>query len=148
MKLIVAVLASLALSTSALADIEVSQAHARAVPPGQSNSAAFMTLKNNSADQVALIGGTSSVATAVELHTHNHDNGVMQMRRIPQVTLLGHDQVTLKPGGLHIMLIGLNKPLQAGETIDLQLDFSDGSSQQLTVPVQPVMAAMGKKHSH
>lgn len=72
----------------------------------------------------------------------------MKMRKISQITLSGNEKVELKPGGLHIMMIGLNQNLMTGETISLTLDFSDGSSQTLDVEVKDVMAAMGKKHHH
>ncbi|MBR9885359.1 MAG: copper chaperone PCu(A)C, partial [Oceanospirillales bacterium] len=62
------------------ADVEVTDPYARAVPPGQPNSAAFMQLQNRGEDTLTLIGASSDVAKAVELHTHTQDQGVMRMR--------------------------------------------------------------------
>lgn len=148
MKKLATLFTALTLSYAAMAEVNVTDAYARAVPPGQPNSAAFLTLKNTDADQIALLSASSSAAKVVELHSHSHDNGVMKMRKLPQITLNGHETVTLKPGGLHIMLIGLNDNLVKGEDIDLTLNFSDGSIQTLDVTVKDVMAAMGKHHHH
>ncbi|WP_120798650.1 copper chaperone PCu(A)C [Thiocapsa rosea] len=148
MKKLITLLTALTLSSAAMADVQVSDSYARAVPPGQPNSAAFLTLKNTSDEQVALQSASSSAADVVELHTHSHVDGVMQMHKVPRITLNGNETVVLEPGGLHMMLIGLNQSLITGEQIDLTLNFSDGSTQTLNVEIKDVMAAMGKKHHH
>jgi len=144
-------LSALLLSTATLAEVTVESPYARAVPPGQPNSAAFMTLTNSS-EAVSLIGGSSSAAKVVELHTHLHENGVMRMRKIDKIDVPAKGEVTLQPGGLHIMLLGLNEQLKADQLIDITLNFSDGSSQALQVPVKSVMGGMkmshGEGHSH
>jgi copper(I)-binding protein len=126
-------------STAWAADVEVNAPYARAVPPGQPNSAAFMELSNHGNDDIALIGARSSAADVVELHTHIHDQGVMRMRRIEQIELPAQETVTLQPGGLHIMLIGLQQTLSEGENVDMTLEFSDGSEQAISLPVKPVV---------
>ena len=149
MKKLITLISALTISTAAMAEVEVHQPYARAVPPGQPNSAAFMMLKNSAADEVALTSASSSVAKAVELHTHSHADGVMKMRKVENIPVAGNNMVELKPGGYHVMLIGLNQDMVKGETIDLQLNFSDGSSQQLDVEVKDVMSGMQmKKHNH
>jgi len=57
-------------------------------------------------------------------HTHIHDNGVMRMRQLPALDIPAGDTVTLQPGGLHLMLFGLQPPLPA--VLPLNLCFSDG----------------------
>ncbi|RTE66264.1 copper chaperone PCu(A)C [Amphritea opalescens] len=148
MKKLLTLVAALTLSASAFAEVTVDQPYARLVPPGQPNSAAFMTLKNNSNEEVSLVSAASSVAKVVELHTHIHDNGVMKMRQVPKITLQPNGEVALKPGGLHIMLIGLEHNLAKDEMIDLTLNFSDGSSEQLDIPVMDVMAGMSNMKMH
>lgn len=129
-------------SVNVLADmaqqVEVMKPYARAAIIQQRNSAAFMGLKNNGAD-AAVVNAQSPVAKIVELHTHINDKGVMRMRKIPQIKLPAQQSVTLQPGGLHIMLLGLNRDLKPGEEIDVTLDFSDGSSKSIKVPVQNIM---------
>ncbi|MCV6588770.1 MAG: copper chaperone PCu(A)C [Marinobacterium sp.] len=138
-------LSALLLSSSVLAQVTVDAPYARAVPPGQPNSAAFMTLVNDS-DAVSVVGGSSSASDVVELHTHTHENGVMRMRRINSIDIPANGEAVLKPGGLHIMLIGLKQQLKPEQTIDLTLEFSDGNRQTLTLPVKSVMGGMKMKH--
>ncbi len=135
----------------ALADVNVESAYIRAVPPGQMNSAAFMQLKNDGTDEISLVAAKSQVAKNVELHTHIHDNGVMRMRQINEISLPVGEAIMLQPGGMHIMLIGLTQNLSAGENIKLSLEFSDGSKQALEVPVQAIMPMEetgSKMHKH
>ena len=86
--------------------VEVERAFAVAVPPGQRNSAAFMTLKNNSARPLMLVAADSSISEISELHTHSEVDGVMMMRKINQIEIPSKGKAELKSGGLHIMLMG------------------------------------------
>lgn len=155
MKTLSTLLGTLIFSTTVwAADVEVNAPYVRAVPPGQSNSAAFMQLHNQGSD-VALVGARSDVAQSVELHTHTQEEGVMRMRRIDQIPLPAGEQVALKPGGLHIMLIGLQQPLMEGETVEMALEYSDGSEQSISLPIKmPTAAAptsskmMEQEHGH
>jgi len=155
MKALTTLLLSAALSTPLwAADVQVTAPYARAVAPGQSNSAAFMQLENRGDETLSLTGVSSDVAKSVELHAHMQDQGVMRMRRIDAIDLPPHQSVVLQPGGLHVMLIGLTRTLAEGEEVAMTLSFSDGSEQNLNLPVQPVMPmannAMGDmgKHQH
>lgn len=139
--------AAMATSSMAMAEVTVMDAYARAVPPGQMNSASFMMLYNDDEKSVSLVSGSSSVAKVVELHNHINENGVMKMRQVEKIDIPANGMAHLQPGGLHVMLIGLKKDLMEGDNIDLNLEFSDGSSQELTIPVKKVMGGM-KHHKH
>lgn len=139
--------AAMATPSMAMAEVTVKDAYARAVPPGQMNSASFMMLNNDDEKSVSLVSGSSSVAKVVELHNHINENGVMKMRQIEKIDIPANGMAHLQPGGLHVMLIGLKKDLMEGDNIDLNLEFSDGSSQELTIPVKKVMGGM-KHHKH
>ncbi|MBK1631046.1 hypothetical protein CKO31_09900 [Thiohalocapsa halophila] len=129
--------------------IDVSDPYARAVPPGQANSAAFMVLRNTGDSDRALVAAESTAADTVELHTHTMDDGMMQMRRIERIELPAGEAVTLAPGGLHVMLIGLAEQLQPGMDVALTLIFDDGARQSITAPVRRIDAgAMGGHHAH
>lgn len=119
----------------------------RAVPPGQANSAAFLTLTNGSSVPHSLKSATSPVANTVELHTHTNNNGVMEMRQVPQIDVPAKGQVTLAPGGLHIMLIGLKQDLKPGETASVTLNFEDGSTVVVDAPIKEVTPP-GGMHNH
>jgi copper(I)-binding protein len=135
------------LAQTAADDIALEGAYVRAVPPGQPNSAAFLTLSNAGDVDHALVTVRSDAAEVVELHTHIHDEGVMRMRRIERIEVpAGTDQV-LEPGGLHIMLIGLTRQLKPGDDVALTLQLEDGSSIELLAPVRPI-EGMGGGHHH
>ena len=89
------------------------------------------------------------MAATVELHTHTNNNGVMEMRQVPQIDIPANGKTELKPGGLHIMLIGLKQNLKAGENANVTLQFEDGSSSTITAPIQAVTppAGMGMGHT-
>jgi hypothetical protein len=130
------------------ATITVSDAYARAVPPGQPNSAAFMQLTNTGAQDRALVSATSDAAEVVELHTHKLEDGMMRMRQIARIDLPAGETVTLQPGGLHLMLIGLIDSLKPGDEITLSLGFDDGSRQTLDLPVKRIIPGAGDTMSH
>jgi copper(I)-binding protein len=131
---------------SAAEAVQAQGAFARAVPPGQSNSAAFMTLTNASDANHALVSAESSAAKAAELHSHTMDEGMMKMRRVEKIDLPAGGTVELEPGGFHLMLIGLERQLSPGEQIDVTLVFEDGSRETLTAPVRTVQETMQHRH--
>lgn len=149
-KLFFSTLVGLLISTPAWAadadHIQVDTPYARAVPPGAPASAAFMTLTNTGSQDTALMAARSDISEVTELHTHIHDNGVMRMRPIEQIDLPAGEAVHLQPGGLHIMLINLKRPLKAGETVHLTLIFKDGSRRVITLPVRALNRPMMMHH--
>jgi hypothetical protein len=120
------------------AAVTASDAYARAVPPGQPNSAVFLTLSNKSAKPQALVSAQSPAAKTVELHTNVNEGGTMHMRRIERIEVPAGAEVKLAPGGLHVMLIGLTGDLTPGGTVDLTLSFDDGSKAQVKAPVRVI----------
>lgn len=146
MKFLIPALA-LSASMAQAAELSISDAMARAVPPTAKMSAAFMTVTNNDDTDLAMVSAESSVAKAVELHNNTMVDGKMTMRKVDQIDLPANQKTELKPGGLHVMLIGLNRALVEGETIDLTLNFSDGSSEAMEIPIQQIKPMM-KKHKH
>lgn len=133
---------------SASAEVTIENPYARAVPPGQMNSASFMVLKNTDEKDVTLTSGSSSVAKTVELHNHINEDGIMKMRQVDGINIPALGKESLQPGGYHIMLIGLKQDLIEGQEIDLELEFSDGSNQKLVLPVKKVMTGMKGHHHH
>ena len=134
-------LAGVLLSSAGLtcaAGLEVEHPYVRAVPPGQPNSAAFMSLRNTSAETRALIGAESPAAEVVELHTHVEEDGMMRMRRIERIALPAGETTILAPGGLHIMLIGLTSALTPGQSIELTLIEDNGERLVIQAPVRRI----------
>jgi len=122
--------------------VAVDGPYVRAVPPGQPNSAAFMTLRNAGNAGHAVVAAAGRVAKVVELHTHTMVNGMMKMRRIPRIDVAANSSTELKPGGLHIMLIDLTRPLRVGDTVALTLKFADGSEKHIEAPVRTIADSM------
>lgn len=128
------------------ANIEIKDAYTRATPPGLPNSAAFMTISNNSMSDVSLVAVKTTVSNVAELHTHDMKDGVMKMYQVQKIDIKAHSNTVLKPGGFHIMLLGLKqKPLAVGQKIELTLIFSNNEKINVTIPVKTVMGGMNMK---
>ncbi len=110
---------------------------ARATMPGMPNGAAFGLLVNLGAEDDALIGVSSDMVEAVELHEMVMAEGdVMQMRPLADgIAVAAGGFTALEPGGLHVMLIGLREPLVAGETLDLTLYFETHGDVTVRLPI-------------
>ncbi|HXX51890.1 MAG TPA: copper chaperone PCu(A)C [Xanthobacteraceae bacterium] len=122
--------------------IAVEQPWARATPAGAQTGAVYMTLNNKTSAADRLTGASSDVAAQVRVHEMAVVDGVMQMRQLADgLPIPAGGSVTLKPGGYHVMLIGLKKPLVAGETFPLTLTFAKAGNISVTIPVQ-AMGAM------
>ena len=87
------------------------------------NSAAYMVLTNSGSQSDKLVGAESDIAEAVEIHESKIEGDVMKMEQIEFIEVPAGGEAELKPGGKHIMLIGLKKDLEAGDTVDLNLIF-------------------------
>ncbi len=112
---------------------------ARETARGQSAGGGFLTITNTARADERLIGGSTPVATRVELHSMSMEGGVMRMRPLKQgVPIPAGSSVALKPGGLHIMFIGLKRPLTRGETIPVTLDFARTGKVQVSFSVEAV----------
>jgi copper(I)-binding protein len=109
------------------------------------NGAGFMTLKNNGAAGDRLISAASPAARVVELHTHIREGDVMRMRPVADIPIPPGQTVHLRPGGLHIMLIGLTEPLRQGATVPLTLRFERAGEVQVTLGVE---SAGARGHAH
>lgn len=125
--------------------MSVDNPYVREVPPGQMTSASFLTIKNASDKEVALIKATSDVAKNVELHEHVHKDGMMQMRQVPKIVIPANGETILKPGGYHIMLIGLTRKIKAGDMVDINLEFDNGDKTAIKAEVKKIMQGMMMK---
>lgn len=115
--------------------VSVDDAWARATVPGQMASAAYFTIRNSGGGDT-LLSVTSPQADA-SLHTTSMDKGVMRMRPLAKLDVPANSSVTLKPGGMHVMLMHLKQPLSAGSSVELDLKFEKSGERQVQVPVRP-----------
>jgi len=134
-----ALLALLGGAPALAADIAVEQPWARAAMQGGVGGA-FMVLRNSGAAADRLVSASSPVAGKVEIHTTIRDGDVMRMRPVTSIELPPKGAVTLAPGGLHVMLIGLTKALAAGEQVPITLTFERAGAVTVQAAVQPAGA--------
>ncbi len=118
--------------------LEVTNVWARATPGRAATGVAYLTVSSPTADR--LVSASTPVARRAELHTTTVGGSmagmVMQMRRISGIDIAAGRPVTLKPGGLHIMLVGLRQPLQAGQSFPLTVTFQKAGARTVTVAVE------------
>jgi copper(I)-binding protein len=108
--------------------------------PASAGAVWFTVTNDGPADQ--LIGASTPVAASAGVHETIDDNGVMKMRPVPSLTLDTGKPVTLKPGGYHVMLMGLKSPLKAGDSFPLTITFAHAPPQTVTVKVEAGGGAM------
>ncbi|WP_162925671.1 copper chaperone PCu(A)C [Isoalcanivorax indicus] len=96
----------------------------RAVPPVSSTTAGYFTVTNTSEVPVTLLGFTTEIAGAGELHTMAaQEDGTRRMQRLRNVPIPAGETVEFAPGGNHLMLFRLARPLEEGEQVELCLEF-------------------------
>jgi len=132
----------LGLSSLFAADVMVENVYVRATPPGTPNTAAFMTIMNKSTSAIEIVGAKSSVSKMVQVHQHTMNNGMMKMSHVKRLKIDAKSHVDFKPGGYHVMFMGMKKRLKEGEMAEFTLVFSDGSELKINAPVKKAMAGM------
>lgn len=125
--------------------VTVDSAWTNATPPGATVGAGYMTIRNGDAAPTRLTTATSDASERVEVHTMSMENGVMSMRPVDGgLEIPAGGAVELKPGGLHLMLIGLKAPLTEGASVPVTLVFESGARVDVALAVR----AMGGGHDH
>ena len=120
--------------------VTVEGAFARATIGAGKTGAAYLSIHNPTSRPDRLIGARTDVAKHAKLHTHLHENGVMKMRPIDGVEVPAHGRAELKPGGDHLMLMGLSAPLKMGDNFSVTLVFEEAGEISVMVKIGPVGA--------
>lgn len=105
--------------------IEIRDVWARQATQGMT-SAVYFVIQNHNLEADELIGAASDVADAVEIHESKMEGDVMRMSRVESIALEPSAKVEFRPGGYHVMMIGLKQDLKAGDEIEVILQFRDG----------------------
>lgn len=129
-----------------LGDIVIEQPWSRATPVKVGG--AYMTLRNNGDAADRLVKVTSPVAERVEIHETKIEGGMAMMRPVTAIELKRGSSVQLKPGGLHVMLMGLQRPLTEGERIKLALTFERAGTIEIEARVEKAGAMSPGDHQH
>jgi periplasmic copper chaperone A len=114
----------------------VSDAWVQEGPPSQKITAAFMSIENHAAADTSLVSASTDAARAVELHKMELEDGMMRMHRVESIRIPAGGQVELKPGGYHLMVIGLKRELKEGDEVKLTLLFTGDVAKTVSVPVR------------
>lgn len=113
-------------------DVEI-----RATVPGMTATGGYLTIQNHTGATERLVAVTAAFAARAELHTMIHENGVMKMRKLPDgIEIPAGGTVELEPGGLHLMLMGLSRTLEPGQTLEVELTFASGKTMRLPAHVK------------
>lgn len=129
--------------------IAENSAWVRATPPGTSATAIYMTVMNHSSADISLLKASSDISERLELHTHEHVDGMMKMQQVDSIAIAAGGKTELKPHAEHIMVFNLEEPLKPGDIVTLALTFSNGKTHTLEVPVlkQAPNANMQSNHT-
>ncbi|RMH53830.1 MAG: copper chaperone PCu(A)C [Deinococcus-Thermus bacterium] len=138
--LIHAALLALGLTLAQAPVVRVQDPYVRLVPPTLKDTAAYMTLENLGTKPLRLVGGsTPAAAMVMPMRGVSEVRGgqeVKGMRPVEHLEIPPKGRLVLKPGGDHLMLVGLKAPLKEGQKIPLTLRFAGGLSQTLEPTVQ------------
>jgi len=118
----------------------------KTTPPGITNSAAYFTIINNGKKDVTLTSVASDGAKLVEMHEHIKHNGTFKMQKMKPLKIPANGKANFEPGGNHIMLIGVTKPIENGDKIDITLSFDDGTQKTITTVAKKQYSATKKAH--
>ncbi|SHG46594.1 copper chaperone PCu(A)C [Streptoalloteichus hindustanus] len=119
------------------------------LPPKKDVTAGYLKLRNAGPAADALVGVTTDVATKAELHTMQPTgNGAEKMVQVNEIPLPPGQEIELRSGGLHLMLVGMKKDLVAGEQVPVELAFASGKKVPLRLPVlSPEQAPRGSQQT-
>ena len=130
------------LAFNASAQVTVEQAWARATVAQQKVTGAYLRVK--SMQEARLLEVRSSAAGTVQMHEMAMVGDVMKMRELDTVKLPAGQWVEFKPGGYHLMLMDLKKPIAAGDKIPLTLVVEGADKKRQTLEVQAQARALGQ----
>lgn len=142
--LVFSAIAALAAQSAWSATIIVTDAWARTTMPGQPVSGAYMNIQADA--DARLVSVSSPLVPDVEVHEMKMDGDVMRMREVKAIDLPKGKTVSLQPGGYHIMLMNLKKPIAAGEIVPLMLVIESGGKQQTVEVKAEARATSGMQH--
>lgn len=129
-------------------DLHIQHPWSRALPPVAPTGAAYMVIENRGEDSDRLTGAHTPIAAHAELHEHVHRDDVMKMQEVDGVEIAPGSSVEFAPGGYHVMLFGLKKPLDAGTAYPLTLVFERTGEVEVTVNVQQDQPAEEHEGGH
>jgi hypothetical protein len=104
----------------------------------------YMEIRNTGAQPDRLLAASTPLAQRVEMHVTQREGEVMRMRQVKDFEIPARERVTLRPGGSHLMLVDITRPLKKGERFAVTLRFERAGELQVEVEVQD----LGSRHPH
>lgn len=129
-------------------DLLIGHPWARATAGKMTTGIAYLTVTNNGMEADRLVSAISPAAPSATLHTHLIEDGVMKMRPVDGIDIAPGTTVALKPGGLHIMLLGLKVPLKEGDSFPLTLTFQKAGPVTVSVLIEGAAATHSDDEEH
>jgi len=126
----------------AQASVTATDAWVRGTVPAQKTTGVFVTLQ--SSEESKLVAVTTPAARSAEIHVSEQKHGVMHMHALDAIALPAGQRVELKPGGFHIMLVGLTRALGAGDTVPLTFTFEDRKGKRTRIEVRAEVRPLGR----
>ncbi|HEV7277961.1 MAG TPA: copper chaperone PCu(A)C [Devosiaceae bacterium] len=125
----------------AAGDLEITGAFSRATLPAAKVAGGYLTIENRGTGPDRLLGGSTEAAERLEVHQMEMDGDTMKMSRVEGgLELPPGETVTLAPGGLHLMLIGLASPFTEGECLEVTLQFAQAGEVPVVLNIGGIAA--------
>jgi copper(I)-binding protein len=121
-------------------DIQVRHPWSRATAPGAKVAVGYMEIRNRGTQPDRLLAASTPLAERVEMHVTQQEAEVMRMRQVKDFEIRARERITLRPGGAHLMLVDITRPLQKGERFPVTLRFERAGELQIEVEVQDIGA--------
>ena len=130
--------------------LQISDAWTREIPPAAQTGGAYLTIMNTGLESDVLLGGSADFADLIEIHNMTMENGVMNMFPLKDGLIIPAGvAVELKPGGLHVMMMGVKAPFKKGDTVSIDLTFKKAGVVAVDFLVMKIGAKnMDHHHNH
>ena len=128
--------------------LSVTDAWARATPPGTAVAAVYLVIDNTGGKADRLLEVSTDRAGSAEVHTIVHDGDLAMMRRVDPLHIGAGERVVFEPGGTHVMLMGLKSPLAEGESLTLVMNFERAGVLQAEARVTAATSTPQAGHHH
>ena len=119
-------------------ELQIRHPWARATPPGAAVGAGYLEIRNRGSQPDRLLSAATALAKRVELHVTEHAADVAKMRQLRAFEVPARERLTLRPGGAHLMLVDLVRPLKKGERFAMTLRFERAGELEVQFEVQEI----------
>ncbi len=120
------------------ASVEISNAWMNESIPGSENGAGYLTLTNVGKQTIKLVDAKTNASRATEIHTHVMRDGMMRMKRVPELIIEPQQTIVFQPGSYHLMMFGVKKAYKPGDSVEFELYFDDGETHQVVADVKSI----------